>query len=431
MDELKQKTSADKRNDALSRFFVVLCALTYVASYLSRKSFDSNITNIIDFYGVTETDVGLIGTFFFVAYAIGQVVHGVLCKRYNAMYSVFIVAIIGCASNLLFGIMPQSGFKYMKYVWCVNGFSQALLWSTFILSFDRLLAMRYRKFAITVMMLPVSVGTFITYGMSSLCTYLNNYKITFYVASTVMAVVGILWLCVYLPLSKACVAAKNAYDGSDVGLPVQTDKKGGKGKTSTAFISVFAVLALLAIINNFVKDGVTTWAPKILQDKYGLQSWLSILLTLALPMFAVFGSMLSLLINNKTHNFVLSAGILYIFALLFFGVLTIFLQTEIWQVALVVFMLVSCAMSGINAILTSVFPMECDEGVNKGLVAGLIDGFCYVGSAIASYGLGGVAMGAGWDAVIYLLLAVCASAVVISMVFFFIKQGRKKRTISK
>ena len=45
--------------------------------------------------------------------------------------------------------------------------------------------------------------------------------------------------------------------------------------------------------------------------------------------------------------------------------------------------------------------------INSGKIAGLLNGFCYLGSTIASYGLGVVRDRWDWNAVFYLLLGVC------------------------
>jgi hypothetical protein len=50
-------------------------------------------------------------------------------------------------------------------------------------------------------------------------------------------------------------------------------------------------------------------------------------------------------------------------------------------------MFIAMIMSGINALVTSIFPLQAKSKMNAGLIAGLIDGFCYVGSAISLFGL--------------------------------------------
>ena len=55
--------------------------------------------------------------------------------------------------------------------------------------------------------------------------------------------------------------------------------------------------------------------------------------------------------------------------------------------------------------------------MNAGLIAGLLDAFCYVGSAITTFGLGSVSDVWGWNAVFYLMLELCALMMLVAILF--------------
>ena len=57
-------------------------------------------------------------------------------------------------------------------------------------------------------------------------------------------------------------------------------------------------------------------------------------------------------------------------------------------------------------------PLRLKDRVNSGRMAGLLNGFCYLGSTVTSYGLGAIADGFGWASVFYVLLAAAATAAV-------------------
>ena len=79
-------------------------------------------------------------------------------------------------------------------------------------------------------------------------------------------------------------------------------------------------------------------------------------------------------------------------------------------------MIVTCAMGGVNNVLTNIFPMLYSKK-NAGLIAGVLDGFCYVGSAITAFGLGGVADNYGWNNVFYILISVCLLMIIICICY--------------
>ena len=46
-------------------------------------------------------------------------------------------------------------------------------------------------------------------------------------------------------------------------------------------------------------------------------------------------------------------------------------------------------------------PLKMRDQVDSGRTAGLLNGFCYLGSTLSTYGLGYVAENSGWQAVLY------------------------------
>jgi sugar phosphate permease len=66
--------------------------------------------------------------------------------------------------------------------------------------------------------------------------------------------------------------------------------------------------------------------------------------------------------------------------------------------------------------------------INSGLLAGILNGCCYVGSTISGYGLGAVASNSGWNSVFVLLAVLCAVAVVVAVVCVLTSYIKGKKT---
>ncbi len=422
MEKIKNKTV----NPAV--IMIVFCVLIYATSYVGRKAYDSNINEIMAFYGQEKSVVGLAGTMFFVAYAIGQVVHGLMCKYYNPKIAVAVALFVASLVNFGIAVMPVEGFRYIKYLWLISGFAHATFWSVLVLITTKYIASKYTPKAIIALAFPVSIGTFVSYGLSALMSYLNNFKMTFYVSASLLFVLAIVWALSSNALFKACELQRRQLDGDEL-KETQKDvnkKQSKKGSTPKSFIVLFSALAMVAVINNLVKDGINTWTPTLLKEKYNLENWLSVFLTLFIPLFAVCGSYLAIALNKKFKNYCLTCGVLYSVATVTFFILILCINLSTWVVTLFSFILVVLLMSGINCTVTSVFPMENGDKANPGTVAGLIDGFCYVGSAIASFGLGKIVeIYSSWNVVMYLLLGLCVFATVVCFASMLIQKKQK------
>lgn len=410
---IKNKDNFD--NSALR--LIILCVALYAISYLGRKSYDSNINEIMAFYGVEKSMAGIVGTCFFITYAIGQVFHGVMCKFYNPKLMVFVALVVCGVCNFLMGIMPSNCFTYLKYVWIINGFFSAALWSLLIMLLNRVLSKKHVKQALFAMCFPVSIGIFIVYIVSALCSSLGNFKSTFYFSAFVIIFIAITWLISYNGLVYKCIKERQEVDGETENLDKNEKKSKDKQKIDKSFLILFGVLAIFAIINNFVKDGLTTWTPTILKEKYNLDNSISVILTIMLPLFGLVGSTLAIVLNKNFKNYVSLCGVYYAVATLIIGLLILCLGLNTWVITLVCFMLVSAVMAGVNNVLTSIFPLK-SKNINAGMVAGLIDGFCYVGSAASSFGLGAIAQNFGnWDVIMYVFIALCFLCVVMVLIY--------------
>ena len=108
-----------------------------------------------------------------------------------------------------------------------------------------------------------------------------------------MIVIGIIWLI--------------TYNAEELYVPVKevkTEASGRKTAIAGGLLITIMIMAVFAVSDNFVKDGLTTWAPVIFKSRYGLKDETSILLTLILPVIGVLGAMLSVFLNKYIKDFI-------------------------------------------------------------------------------------------------------------------------------
>ena len=125
---MQNTTKTKKKNKALLLIF--LCWIVYMVSYFGKVNYSANITQIIDFYGVTKAQAGAAPTFFFFAYGIGQFINGAFSRKYKIKPMVFISLIASASINL--AIAVSTNFEIIKWLWLVNGLVLSVLWPMFI-----------------------------------------------------------------------------------------------------------------------------------------------------------------------------------------------------------------------------------------------------------------------------------------------------------
>ena len=170
---------------------------------------------------------------------------------------------------------------------------------------------------------------------------------------------------------------------------------------------------MLAIITNLVKDGLNSWVSKILYDQYNLEESLSIILTMVLPVVALFGNTFAVMLVKKikTHNLV--SGLIFLLVTVLTFVVTLLFKTPYWYLVLAVFSIVFLFISSSNSLITSIIPLTIKTKSNSGFIGGILNGCCYVGSTISSVGLGAIKEAYGsWMPIftLFIILGVCAVA---------------------
>ncbi|MBQ7837048.1 MAG: MFS transporter [Clostridia bacterium] len=390
---------------------IFICWLAYTAAYVGRLNFNASIVAIISDLGVTKADAGLVSSFFFFAYGAGQLINGILSKKYNAKIMIFLSLIISAVMNVL---MPICGdISLMKFIWMGNGIVQSVLWSTLIKTLSDFVSNKKLPKAILAMSTTVAIGTLVAYGISSLSVRFGTWKIVFYVASIVLVVSAIIWFTLFGINPKKVIEIE--------------EQKSEKVKMGRVVLLALFITAFAGIANGFIKDGINTWVPSVLYEEFGISQSFSILLTLLLPMVSTLGAAIAKKVHEKIPSHAAMNFIFYIFSALLCGGILLSLKLHSIVAIMICFICVACGMSMINNVITSMFALDYRRLLNAGFAAGLLNTFCYIGSTVTSYTLGAVSQARGWNAVFIIMLAVCVVAAVICLAGIISERKMKEK----
>lgn len=385
---------------------IFLCWLVYSSVYLGRLNYSANLIQIMADLEIGKAEGGLIASCFFFAYGVGQLVHGFLNKYYDPRWMIAVSMIGSAVINLLFPFFHN--LTVLAVLWILNGFLQAILWSTLIRTQSRYLDDRMMKRSILIMGTTTAVGTVSTYGISALMVKFFDWRITFWIASLVLAVVGVIWFFRFHYL--VC-------DIPERQMKMELHQISGN-KMGRVFILLVALICVFGVINNLIRDGLTTWTPSIFKEIYGMDDSLSILLTLGLPLLSILGSSLCLKVHKKIKDHVKLSGVFFVVAIVVLGVMVACLSLNSWVITLVCFAIAALMMACINNCITSIVPLELRDMADSGAIAGITNTFCYLGSTISTYTLGAIVdRTGGWSGAFYFLIALCALALVLCAIY--------------
>ena len=396
-----------------SNFLIFLCWAAYTVAYVGRLNYNASMVEILSQIGTTKEAAGTVSSFFFFAYGAGQLINGLLSKRYNTKYSVAVALMASCIINLAMTFCQ--GIDSMKYLWFLNGAFQSILWSSLIKTLSDNLADSKLSKAVMVMSTTVASGTFASYGLAALFSYLGlDWTTIFYVAAVLVGAVAVLWFIGMSTVKKEKAEKRYA----------ETKTKSKLSFTPVFIISI-AVILISAISNGFVKDGITTWVPSILKEEFGVPTSLSIIVTLLLPVLSIFGTSLVNALHKKQKDENALNGIFYFVTIIFTVLIILTLNLKSVPLTLMLFGGISCLMAAVNNVITSVVPLYSRDKMDSGFSAGLLNTFCYIGSTLATSMLGKIADTKGWNHVFICILIFTAVSFIVCFVSAVLNKKEK------
>jgi len=402
------------------QMLIVMCWVLYVSAYLGRYSYNTNLLPLSLYYGQPQDQVALATTFFFFAYGAGQIVNGILCKYFNTKYVLSIAVMISAAINL--SVFMGIPFVYIKYLWLINGIVQSVLWAGMMRALSAHVSKESIGKAIVAMSTTSGAGTLLSYGLSSLLAIWNGFRYSFLISAICMSVTSVLWILCYDRMTRG------ELQEPEPEAQTGEQKKAKTGKSRGGLVPTLVLFGAVAVIINLVKDGLFSWVPTILYEKYTLAPSLSIFVTLLLPVLGLFGTAFVINLHKKIERHTLLMSVMFGLSAILVAAVTGLFATPYWYLVLAAFALLALLMSGANNIVNSMMPLELRDRGNSGLIAGILNGCCYVGSTFSQYGLALIAQNYGWDAMFYMFLVACAAVVAACMVAFLIERFfRKKR----
>ena len=391
---------------------IVMCWVLYVSAYLGRYSYNTNILPLSLFYGESQDQVALATTFFFFAYGAGQIVNGILCKHYNIKYVLSIAVMISALINL--SVFLGIPFAYVKYLWLLNGIVQSVLWSGMMRTLSASIAKESIGKAIIAMSTTSGAGTLLSYGLSALFATWGGFRFSFLIGAVAMGITSVLWLLTYDRMTHE--QQQSVQESAEPRLLAKHDKP------RTGLAPTLALFGAVAIIINLVKDGLLSWVPSILYERYTLAPGLSIFVTLLLPVLGLFGTAFVVALHKRIKRHTLLMSLVFGLAGLLVAAVTGLFATPHWYLVLAAFALLVLLMSGANNIVNSMIPLELRERGNSGLIAGVLNGCCYVGSTFSQYGLALIAERHGWNTMFTMFLFACTFVVAACAIAYLLER---------
>ena len=396
------------KNKKFIIFLFSLCFLVYLSTYLGRLNYSASITAILNNSNFTKSQTGFIGTTFFFTYGIGQFISGFLGDKFSPKKLVFIGVFVSSISNLCMAF--NNNYLVMSFFWSINGLFQAFIWSPMIKFVVDFLDDNIKTKICIYLNLSVPIGTMLAYLMTATIISIKDWKFVFIISSIILLIISFLWLMGYSLIEKN---AKN-YD-IEYNKTTLNNIKTKNTNTNLFYVilqSGFIFLLFSLIVQGALKDDVINWVPVYINEIYQLGDFISIVSTIIIPIFNIFGVYFASLLNNKFKDEIKTSSIFFFLCSICLFVLFIFSGKNIF-ISLIMLGISTTTMMGVNTMLIGVLPTNFSKIDRVSSVSGVLNSFVYIGGAISTYGIGIMSEYIGWEntILVWILLAIISCVI--------------------
>lgn len=400
-----------------SRLIVIALWLMYGSAYFGRTCYSAAIASIVSGGVYTKSEIGLVGTAFFICYGAGQIVSGIAGDRVNP----FVMILLGAfgSSVCCFSMAFASSIGLMAAIWGINGIFQSMLWAPLLRVFSQTINSRIREKAILNIALSLPVGTVCAYLCSTLIIKYSNWNNVFICGGTVILLAFLLGLISILICEKSMTRISEKRKKADKNTP--------SGFLPILISSGLLIIIIPSFLHGMMRDGITNWVPTMITEEYGVVPSFSVFLTVVLPIFNAFGAYIITPLYKKLGcNEMKAAGICSVFALVPM-ILLLFIGKIPVIISIILLALTTMSMYSLNYLIISRVPVRFAQKGLTSSVTGILNSFAYIGCAVSSCSFGAVSQKAGWSAVIIIWII---SAVLTSIFAFSANRKWKQFIIS-
>ena len=370
------------------------CFIIYTAAYIGRLNLSQALPMITRALCLTNAEAGAMQTAMALTYAVGQLIVGTAVDRFSPRRFILVGMLGTAACNVLFGLLDS--YPALLVIWALNGAAQSMLWTPIIKTIAGSFDGAARARAGFVMSAATIAGHLLSWMVAGWMARAFSWRLSFIVPGVLILLVcplAVLWI--KPEKRQPFVAHENAPSGHAMRLDRLILRTG-----------LWALL-IGGMATGFVRDGITTWAPSMIENAFG-DAQSAIQLSLMIPLLNILGLVMSRICFARMRGsarpsivLMLTLGTLAAGALWKFG--------RVSPLVLAGLLGLSCAvLYGNTPLITAMLPMEYVPAQRVAMVAGLMDCFIYLGAALSGVVVGYMSDAFGSEAVYAGWLGVCA-----------------------
>ncbi len=375
-----------------------LCAVAYLAVYISRDVLGAVTPQMIE-KGFAEAYIGKVSSAFFLFYAVGQLINGIIGDKIKARYMLSIGLFAAGITNILFAAFASTSPNVAILAYGFTGYFLSMIYGPM----TKTVAENTEPLYATRCSLGYTFSSFLGAPAAGLFAAFMLWDATFNVSSIILIIMAVVCFGVFLIFEKKGIVKYNQYDR-------KKEKGGGVKVLIKRRIIRFT---FISIITGVVRTTVVFWLPTYTAQHLGFSPEISAMIFTVASFIISFAAFVSVFAYERLkRNMDLTIFVMFLSAAVFFALLYL-VKSPVPNIILMI--LAIMASNGAASMLWSIYcPGLRDTGMVSG-ATGFLDFASYMAAAVSSTLFANAVTSIGWGNLILIWCGLMVFGVMISI----------------
>ena len=415
----------------LSNRLIIASFLVITFMMASKLVYIAQRTELMQVFAMDDVSVNLGMTFYFVVYAITQLVLSLFMSKLNVKKYLVSSILISCV--LTASLAFASGKLYFWITLSLIGIFQAGVWAGCMYFVIKHLPSTMLPKANTMMTCGFPTGTIVSYAIASICVGLKAWWLSFIIVSVLFCAVLIFFVVTLTAIEKIpkylTLQIDEEYYQSKNGFSTATVRKQTKIITidsKASKVLYYVIVGVICFLVYAIYSSIIDFIPSMLKTVYRLDDSLSILFSVIVPIGVIFGPIAMILLCEKFNNYYL-VGLIGSIVLTVIGLVVYFAYSINVVLAIVLLLVYALVSRAVCSVFETVIVARMKDQINAGGFAAYTNATASIGAAAAP-AIMGVTISAGWGityGVILVEIIVQTLLIGLLIALFTKKQNRK------
>ncbi|MGQ8336113.1 MFS transporter [Sunxiuqinia sp. A32] len=381
-DFLSSEENIRKRYNRLRWSVFLSATVGYGLYYVCRLSLNVIKKPIVDSGFLSESELGIMGSALFVAYAVGKFINGFLADRSNIRLFMALGLFISALINIILGF--TSGFVFFAVLWGINGWAQSMGGPPSVIALSRWFGSEERGTYYGLWSSSHNIGESLTFILTAVIVSSIGWRAGFNGAGLI-GLIGVLLILLFLKESpnKYGVSEGVGCIENDGAQTNEKDKSVGSYQLEVLRNPAIWILALSSAFMYITRYAVNSWGIFFLQAQKGYSTIEASFIVSVSSVCGILGTVSSGWISDKffggKRNIpVLIFGVMNVIGLSLF----LFIGKGLLWIDIVSMVIFGLAIGALICFLGGLMAVDLASEKATGAALGVIGMASYLGAAI-------------------------------------------------